>query len=135
MTERIAVDTSAIVAVVFGEEDAGLYADALASHAGGLMLSEVTRFELGVVVESKQGAPGVLRLSALFDDLDVEWATVDASITGGALAAWREFGKGRHPARLNLGDCFSYALAMQLDAPLLYKGDDFALTDVRSALE
>jgi ribonuclease VapC len=58
----------------------------------------------------------------------------DTPVTQAALDAYLRFGKGRHPARLNLGDCFAYALAKALDAPLLYKGDDFALTDVRSAL-
>lgn len=59
----------------------------------------------------------------------------DVALGGAAFAAFLKFGKGRHPARLNLGDCFAYALAKSLDAPLLYKGDDFAKTDIRSALQ
>ncbi|WP_417562507.1 type II toxin-antitoxin system VapC family toxin [Microbacterium sp.] len=131
MTGQIVVDTSAMIAVLFGEEDAADYADTLDVHAGQILLSEVTRFELRVVVESKQGARGITRLDALLDDLEVSWAPVDAEITRGAIAAWRMYGKGRHPARLNLGDCFSYALARAFDLPLLFKGDDFAQTDVK----
>ena len=57
-----------------------------------------------------------------------------AAVVGAAFAAWRRFGKGRHPAGLNLGDCFSYALARAAGAPLLFKGNDFAQTDIASAL-
>lgn len=66
--------------------------------------------------------------------IGIEITAVDEYQAQIALAAWRRFGTGRHPAALNFGDCFSYALARSLDAPLLFKGFDFAQTDIRSAL-
>jgi len=131
---QVAVDTSAVVAVLFGEVDAEHYADVLDAHAGSLIASEVTRFELSIVVESQRGQPGVEDLYALAEELEMAWAPVDASTTQSAIDAWRAFGKGRHSARLNLGDCFSYALAKQLNIPLLYKGEDFARTDIEAAV-
>jgi ribonuclease VapC len=130
----VAVDTSAVIAVLFGEVDAELYADVLDKHAGLLVASEVTRFELSIVVEAQRGQSGVDDLHAVIKELDMAWAPVDASTTQTAIDAWRVFGKGRHSARLNLGDCFSYALAKQLSIPLLYKGDDFARTDIEAAV-
>jgi ribonuclease VapC len=70
----------------------------------------------------------------MFDRLGVITEPVDAAQASAAFAAWRRFGKGRHPAGLNLGDCFSYALARAAGAPLLFKGNDFAQTDIASAL-
>ncbi|QAY61190.1 type II toxin-antitoxin system VapC family toxin [Microbacterium protaetiae] len=131
----VVADTSAIAAVILGENDADVFADALNLHAGNLLLSEVTRFELSVVVEAKHGAQGLARLASLLDDLDVSWMPVDAVMTRGAIAAWQRFSKGHHAARLNMGDCFSYALAHELDTALLYKGDGFGQTDIRSAME
>ena len=134
MNDRIVVDTSAIIAVVFGEDDAEEFADRLDAHAGRIAISEVTRFEIRAVVDAQRGVAGVARLDALLSELDVTWVDVDDQITTAAIAAWQTFGKGRHPARLNLGDCFSYALSTHLGAPLLFKGDAFAQTDVEAVM-
>lgn len=134
MKDRIVVDTSAVIAVIFGEDDAEDFADRLDAHAGRIAITEVTRFEMRVVVDAQRGVSGVARLDALLNELDVAWVDVDDQITTAAIAAWQTFGKGRHPARLNLGDCFSYALSKHLGAPLLYKGDDFAQTDVEAVM-
>lgn len=127
----IAVDTSSLVAVVLGESDAERHLDCL--RRGPAQLSSVSLVEATVVVDARQGADAVRDLELLVDaTLDV--VPVDVAHARAAVAAWRRFGRGRHPAGLNFGDCFSYALARLADLPLLYKGDDFAQTDISSAL-
>lgn len=130
----VVLDTSAVAAVILGEPDAEAFAAAIVRHTGELSLSAATRVELGIVVESRQGAAAVDDLRALLNRLAVTVEPVDARQAMTALVAWRRFGKGRHPAGLNFGDCFSYALARTLGASLLFKGDDFAKTDIASAL-
>lgn len=130
----VVVDTSALAAVVFGEPDAETYARALSRAAGQLRLSAATAVEVRIVVETRAGAAAVEELSAIVSRLRIETVSVDEAQAAVAVAAWRRFGKGRHPARLNYGDCFSYALAKVEGAPLLYKGEDFAQTDITSAL-
>ena len=129
----LAVDTSALVAVILGEADAEVYLSALVSHAGDVHLSAVTLVEAGIVVEAKQGREASDDLQTLLGHVGSTVYPVDASQARAAVAAWRRFGKGKHPAGLNLGDCFSYALARRLSAPLLFKGNDFAQTDIGSA--
>lgn len=127
----IAVDTSSLVAVVLGEADAERHLDCL--RRGPAQLSSVSLVEATIVVDARQGADAVRDLELLVDaTLDV--VAVDVAHARAAVAAWRRFGRGRHPAGLNSGDCFSYALARLGDLPLLYKGDDFAQTDIASAL-
>lgn len=130
----VVLDTSAVAAVIFGEPDAEAYAAALTRHGGELSISAVTRVELEIVLEARQGSEAVSDAEAMFDRLGVITEPVDAAQASAAFAAWRRFGKGRHPAGLNLGDCFSYALARAAGAPLLFKGNDFAQTDIASAL-
>lgn len=96
-------------------------------------MSAATQVELGIVVEARFGAPGRDLVERFLRDADVEVVAVDADAAGRALSAWRRFGKGRHRAALNLGDCFSYALAEDTGAPLLCAGDDFAATDLPTA--
>lgn len=127
---QVVVDTSAIVAVVLGEPDAERFAAALVRHRGQLLLSAATHVELGIVVEARHGPGGTQELEALLTRLTVSVEPFDAVQSTVALAAWRRFGKGRHPAGLNLGDCYSYALAKSRGAPLLFKGHDFSQTDV-----
>ena len=127
------LDTSAVAAVILGEPDAEAFAAAMVRHAGELVLGAVTRVELGIVVEARQGSPAADDLRALLNRLAVSVEPFDGDQAMAALAAWRRFGKGRHPAGLNIGDCFSYALARTLGAPLLFKGNDFAQTDIASA--
>ncbi len=93
-------------------------------------MSAATRVELGIVIEAKRGAAGVLLLDELMARLDIRIEPVDEGMAEEALACWRRFGKGRHPAALNFGDVFSYALARQHGLPLLCVGDDFSRTDI-----
>lgn len=125
------VDTSAIVAVLFGEPGRGEIERHLL--AGPVVMSAATRVELGIVVEAKKGSAGVQLLDELLGRLQIDVVPVDADLAAGALVGWRRFGKGRHPAGLNFGDTFSYALARQLGQPLLFVGDDFSRTDLVAA--
>ena len=131
----IVVDASAVCAIVFGEADRQTYVDVLRRDTEGAVISPVNRWEATVTIARRrvsQDAEQTLR--DLFRRTGISVAEIGAVEADLAFGAWRNFGKGRHPARLNLGDCFAYALAMSRGLPLLYKGDDFAKTDVRSAL-
>ena len=127
------IDTSAIAAILFCEPDRKVYEAAIAG-AGGCSLSAVTRVEAALVVEGRKGELG---RAALEQFLSISGAQV-AAVTGDqamiAIEAFRRFGKGRHPAGLNLGDCFAYALARATGQPLLFKGDDFRQTDILPAV-
>ena len=127
----IAVDTSSLVAVVLGESDAERHLERL--ELSPALLSSVSLVEATIVVDARQGADAVRDLELLVDTT-VEIVGVDVDHARAAAAAWRRFGKGRHPAALNFGDCFSYAVARLAGVPLLYKGADFSQTDVPSAL-
>ena len=128
----IVVDSSAIVAILRGEPDAALYARVLAT-AAEVCISAVTDYELRIVL-------GRYRLDLVdrYDDLMTEVGIVvvafDQTEALNSYEAYRLFRKGNHPAALNMGDCAAYALAKKLDAELLFKGNDFARTDVRRAL-
>lgn len=124
----IVVDTSAIVAVLFGEE--GIAELELRLLEERCVMSAATRVELGIVIEAKTGSAGTQLLEELLGRLAIEVAPVDAELAEEAFVAWRRFGKSRHQAGLNFGDTFSYALARRLGQPLLFVGDDFSHTDV-----
>ena len=130
----VVLDTSAVTAVVFGEPDAEMFLSVMLANAGDLQMSAGTAVEVGIVVEARQGAEATKDLRLLVDRLGMAIVPVDRVQVEAAVAAWRRFGKGRHPAGLNLGDCFSYALAKLTAARLLYKGRDFGQTDIASAL-
>lgn len=130
----IVVDSSALAAIVLGEPDALLYAAALAAHAGDIRISAATAVEVKIVLQARQGVEAVRDLELLLTEVDADVVPFDARQAELAVAAWNRFGKGRHSAALNFGDCFSYALSKHLGAPLLYKRDDFSRTDVASAL-
>ena len=124
----IVVDTSAIVAVLFGEPgSAELERHLLADRC---VMSAATRVELGIVIEAKTGSAGTQLLEELLGRVEIEVAPLDAELAGEAVVSWRRFGKGRHRAGLNFGDTFSYALSRRLGQPLLFVGDDFSHTDV-----
>lgn len=127
----IAVDTSALVAIVLGEPDAEGLARILQTDT--VAVTAAALFEASMVVESRHGPDGARDLRSLLGELRVQVVAVDEEMAQAAHQAWRRFGKGRHPAGLNFGDCFSYALAKTWDVPLLFKGDDFTQTDVASA--
>jgi ribonuclease VapC len=128
------VDTSAIVAILFNEPDAALYANALASGATRL-ISAVTRVELAFVMEGRKGELGRADLERFLEAGGFEVVAVTPIQAMRAIDAFRRFGRGRHSASLNIGDCFSYALAATFEEALLFKGNDFARTDLRSALQ
>ncbi|RYE79005.1 MAG: type II toxin-antitoxin system VapC family toxin [Myxococcales bacterium] len=128
----MAVDTSALVAIILGEADAERLARVLQTDT--VALTAASLFEASMVVESRQGPDGARDLRSLLGELDVQIVAVDAEMAQAAHQAWQRFGKGRHPAGLNFGDCFSYALAKTWGVPLLFKGNDFTQTDVASAL-
>ncbi len=122
------IDTSAIVAVLFGEPGCKEIERRLLESP--CLMSAATRVELGIVVEARAGTAGAQLLDELLTRIEVRVEQVDAALADEALVCWRRFGKGRHPAGLNYGDTFSYALARRLGLPLLFVGDDFAQTDV-----
>lgn len=125
----IAVDTSALIAVLAREAPAEACENALASDA--LIISAATLTEVRIVAAGKTLQSS---LDALLDGLGMEVVEVDEPFAELAAAAYIRWGKGFHPARLNYGDCFSYALAQLYGCPLLYIGEDFAQTDVVNAL-
>lgn len=127
----IAVDSSALVAIVLGEPEAERLLDSLQQSAAAL--SAANLLEAAIVVEARQGPDAARDLELLVDGTIDEIASVDLTDVEAALGAWRRFGKGRHPAGLNYGDCFAYALARTRTIPLLFIGDDFAKTDVEEA--
>ncbi len=128
----IVVDSSAVIAFAFGEPEAEFYYDVLTSTEKSLC-SPVTFTECVMVLIGKRATTPLTEVQALFRTLHIEQAEIGPEQGALASEAFLRFGKGRHPARLNLGDCFSYALARSLNAPLLYKGEDFSQTDIVSA--
>ena len=127
------VDTSAILAVLFGEPDRQRYAAALQA-APRRRMSVANALEATIVAERRGGAPAGVDLERFFERFGIELVPVTIDQLAAARRAWRRFGKGNHPAGLNFGDCFAYALAETTGEPLLFKGADFALTDVAAAL-
>jgi ribonuclease VapC len=127
------VDTSALVAILLGEPDAAWFARALAD-APVRLLSAVSRVELSFVIEGRKGDAGRADVELLLRDGGFDIVSVTSQQAEIAVDAFRRFGRGRHRARLNIGDCFAYALATATDHTLLFKGDDFIHTDIRPAL-
>lgn len=128
------VDSSALIAIVLSEPEEPAMLDALI-RATSPKISAVTWFEAHLVVEGLQQEPiAQTRFQDLLDVLHLAIVTVDEELARIARNANLRYGRGRHPARLNFGDCFSYALAKQTGEPLLFKGNDFRQTDITSAL-
>ena len=129
------VDTSAIIAILRGEDDAEVYARALA--AGDVRrLSAASYLECGIVLDTQRDPIVSRGLDNLLEEAEFVIEPVTERQARLARVAYADFGKGSgHPAGLNFGDCLSYALAQDLREPLLWKGDDFGHTGVRSALE
>ena len=127
------VDTSALIALLLGESDAGRFARALAD-APVRLLSVVSRVELSFVIDGRKGETGRADVDLLLRDGGFDIVSVTPQQAEIAVDAFRRFGRGRHRARLNIGDCFSYALAVATDHTLLFKGDDFIHTNIRPAL-
>jgi ribonuclease VapC len=126
------VDTSALVALFLREPGHDIIAD-LVDDAQRAYMSVVARVELTAVLCGRRLAADSARVAEFVDALHLDPVPVTYEQTTLAVEALLTFGKGRHPAGLNLGDCFAYALAKSLGAPLLFKGEDFAKTDITPA--
>jgi ribonuclease VapC len=126
------IDTSAIIAILFGEDDAEIYAEAI-TRADSCRISAATFVETAVVVEAQTRNNGGRQFDAFIRRAGIAIEPVTEEQAHIARQAFIDFGKGRHPAGLDYGDCFSYALAKAAREPLLFKGKDFAKTDVNAA--
>ncbi|MBA3811775.1 MAG: type II toxin-antitoxin system VapC family toxin [Caulobacteraceae bacterium] len=126
------VDSSALMAILGREPEEREFRNAIKTAANRL-LSAATRVEVGLVALSRRGEPGLDQMRALLEGLKLEVVALSDEQAKLAIDAFRRFGKGRHPAGLNFGDCFSYALAKATGEPLLFKGDDFSQTDIERA--
>jgi ribonuclease VapC len=127
------IDSSALIAVLLGEPEAKAFSEAMA-NAPKRLLSDFSALETSIVVESKKGEPGGRELDLLLHKARIEIVPINEEQFELARRAWRDFGKGHHPAGLNIGDCCSYALSKYSGEPLLFKGEDFSKTDIQSAL-
>jgi ribonuclease VapC len=123
------IDTSAIIAVLLDEANAAGIAQAIESGSPRL-LSAANLVEASMVIESRKGEVGGRELDLLLYRAGIEVVAVDQDQAEVARLEWRQFGKGGHPAALNYGDCFAYALAKTRRLPLLFRGADFAQTDI-----
>lgn len=124
------LDTSAILAILLNEPEIEAFSAAIEQDPVRL-LSAASLVEAAMVVESRYGEDGGRELDLLLQTAGVEIVALDARQAEMARHAFRAFGKGRHAAALNFGDCFSYALSQVSGEPLLFKGDDFSRTDIR----
>lgn len=126
------IDTSALVAILFDEPEREELVEVIA-QARRRIISATTLVEASLVVEARGGEPAGRELDLFLHRAGVGVIAVDQEQSSLARSAWRRYGKGRHPAGLNLGDLFSYALAVSTGEDLLFKGDDFARTDIHRA--
>jgi len=127
------IDTSALLAILLGEPEASVFARSIAASPKRLV-GALSALEAAIVIRSRKGLAGVRELDLLFHAVGVTIVNLDADQVQLARSAYEKFGKGYHPAALNLGDCCSYALALSSGEPLLFKGNDFSQTDVASVL-
>jgi ribonuclease VapC len=128
----VIIDTSAVAAILLAEPDAARYERAI-STAWPRRMSMVALLETTMVIEGRSGPEAGNDLDLFLQEADIELTPVTREQVEAARRAWRRFGKGNHPAALNFGDCLAYALASTTREPLLFKGDDFARTDVEAA--
>ncbi|EFI34620.1 PilT protein domain protein [Desulfonatronospira thiodismutans ASO3-1] len=122
-------DTSAIIAILTGEPEADVLTRVIA-ESPDVMMSSFSVLETGIVLEARKGEAGGRELDLFLQRARVRVMPLDSEQVRIAREAWRRFGKGRHPAGLNIGDCCAYALAKSTGAPLLFKGHDFSKTDI-----
>lgn len=126
------IDTSALIAILLGQLEAEPFALAIADDPKRY-ISAFTALKSGIVIEARKGPAGGRELDLVLHHSKIEIVPVTAEQFEIARAAWRKYGKGRHAARLNIGDCCSYAPAKCTGEPLLFKGDDFSQTDIKAA--
>jgi ribonuclease VapC len=129
---NLVIDTSAIVAIMAKEPERAALLKAL-EQGDEMLLSEINYVEAGIVLIARKHLADRQALDTWLTGARIRVAR-EAVLNGAALEAYLTYGKGRHPAGLNLADCFAYALAKTAGFPLLYKGEDFTKTDIRSAL-
>lgn len=127
------IDCSALLAILQDEPERRRFNEAIEAAAERL-LSVATFLEVCIVIDARFGPPGLHHVDLFLDRADIELVDVDAAQARIARDAYSRFGKDRHPAGLNFGDCFSYALANTRRLPLLFKGEDFARTDQLAAI-
>lgn len=127
------VDTSALLAILFGEGDAENYARAI-SEAEVCRISAATFVEVSIVVESQTGDSGSRQWDSFFRAAGIVIEPITEEQAHAARQAWSDFGNGQHPGGLNFVDCFSYALAKLYGEPLLFKGQDFSKTGIPAVL-
>ena len=125
------IDSSVLIAILLAEPDAEYYANLL-SEASDIYVSAVSVFESSMVIESKKGEEGAKQYDLLLEIISPAIVAFDSQQAILARIAWQNYGKGRHPAKLNFGDCCSYAIAKYLNQSLLFKGDDFSKTDIQT---
>jgi ribonuclease VapC len=127
------LDTSALIAILFREKEAESFARAIAADPKRL-ISAFNWLESVIVIEAKKGEAGGRELDLLLHRAQIETVAMNPDQSEIARRTWRLYGKGNHPAGLNIGDCCAYALAKYSGEPLLYKGHDFSQTDILSVL-
>ena len=127
------VDTSVLLAILQNEPERRSFNEAI-ERADARRISAATFVEVSIVMEARHGAAGQRDLDLFLERAEIEIVGVDIEQAREARRAFARFGKGRHPAGLNFGDCFAYALAATLGEPLLFKGEDFSKTDVVPSL-
>jgi len=127
------IDTSAMIAILFGEPETGLFVRALVDDPKK-MISAFNALESAIVIEARKGEAGGRELDLLLHRARIEIIALNSNQVELALAAWRKYGKGNHPAGLNIGDCCAYALAKYSGEPLLFKGNDFSQTNIRAVI-
>jgi ribonuclease VapC len=127
------IDTSAIIAILNDEPERRSFNEAI-EKSDVCLLSTAGFVEASIVIENSRGYEGLRDFDLWMAAAGIELAPVDADQAQIARQAFRQFGKGRHPAALNFGDCFSYALATASGFPLLFKGEDFKKTDIQAAM-
>ena len=130
MSLPVVIDTSALLAILLGEPERGKLLQLL-SESETRLLSAANALETAMVVESRRGEAAGRELDLFLHRTKIESVAVDEEQFSIARFAWRKFGRGRHPAALNFGDCFAYALTKTSSEPLLAKGDDFRRTDLQ----
>lgn len=123
------IDSSALAAILFGEPERRQFIEAIEA-ADSKLISVANWLEISIVIEARTGAEGSRDLEQFIERASIEIVPVDLEQGRFARDAWLRFGKGRHPAALNYGDCSAYALARARSQTLLFKGDDFIHTDI-----
>jgi len=130
----VIIDSSVLVAILKEESEAPVLMSAILGHRGPLRMSAANHLEAAIVIDRNRSTELSDRLDVLIRALAIEIVPMTAQHSTIGREAYRSFGKGNHRARLNLGDCFAYALSKASGEPLLFKGDDFVHTDVTPAL-